>query len=320
MTGGEVLGAIGVAVVQLVVFVAVAPLLAGTIKRTKSRLQGRRGPDLVQPYRDLAKWWSKAPLASRTAGRVSRAAPVLVLAGIVAALALVPFLTDRPALGGLGDLFVVVGLLAAVRFILALAALDAGGAFGGMGASRDVAIAALAEPGLVLALAVTAVAAGSSDLGAISAFGLGQGLNLLGPSHLLAAAAFGIILVAETGHQPVDNPDTHLELTMVHEGMLLEFSGRSLAMLALASELKLVLLAALFVAAFLPFGIAADGSLPALALSIPLGLLKLFAVGQALALLDATIAKARILALPDVIGLAALLALTGLGARLILPV
>ena len=318
MTVGDTLVTLALATFQLALFLAVAPLLAGTVKRTKAGLQGRRGPALVQPYRDLAKWWSKHPVESNATGPVARYAPAFVIAVVVVAGLLVPFVSDQPPLVGWGDLFVVVGLLAAARFVLALAALDAGSAFGGMGSSRDVAISALAEPALVLALAGTALAARSSDLGAISAFGLGAGIGLLGPAHLLAAGAFAIIIVAETGHQPVDNPDTHLELTMIHEGMLLESSGRSLALLVYASELKLVLLAALFAAAFLPFGAATEIAPQPLVVGTMAGLVKVFLVGQGLALLDATMAKARILALPDLLGLASLLALTGLGARLLL--
>jgi formate hydrogenlyase subunit 4 len=317
MSGWDAVTTIVLGGLQLAVFLAFAPLLAGTIRRTKARLQGRRGPALIQPYRDLAKWWGKAPLESRTSGPVARHAPIFVLGVILVAALLVPFAAGRPPLVGWGDLFVVVGLLAAARFALALAALDAGGAFGGMGSSRDVAISALAEPGLVLALAGAALAAGSSDLGTISAFGLREGIALVGPSHLLAAVAFAIIVVAETGHQPVDNPDTHLELTMIHEGMLLEASGRSLALLVYASELKLVLLAALFVAVFAPFGAATEISLGPLLVGTIVGLGKILLVGQALALLDASVAKMRILALPDLLGAASLLALVGLGARII---
>jgi formate hydrogenlyase subunit 4 len=305
-------------VLQLATFVLFAPLLAATIRRTKARLQGRRGGPLLQPYRDLAKWWGKAPLAGGPSGGVARLAPAAVLAALVVASLLVPFAAVRPPLSGWGDLFVVVGLLALARFVLALAALDAGSAFGGMGASRDVAISALAEPGLVLALTGVALAAGSSNLATISAFGSQQGVGVLGPAHLMAAAAFGIILVAETGHQPVDNPDTHLELTMVHEGMLLESSGRSLATLVFGSELRLVLLAALFAAAFLPFGAATQLAPGPLIVGTIVGLGKLLLIGQVLALLDATVAKMRILALPDLIGAASLLALAGLGMQLLL--
>ena len=318
MPDPAVLGALVVGLAQVALTLAVAPLLLGITKRVKARLQYRQGPPLLQPYRDLAKWWAKQPVESDAASPLTGAAPAIVLAAVVVATLLVPIVGARPPLAGWGDLLVVVGLMALARFVLALSALDAGSAFGGMGSSRDVAISALAEPGLVLALAGAAIAAGSSDLGTISLFGLDHGIGLLGPSHLLAALAFGVILVAETGHQPVDNPDTHLELTMIHEGMLLESSGRSLALLVYASEIKLVLLGALFAAVFLPFGAATElAPLPVL-VGLAVGLVKLFLVGQGLALLDATVAKARILALPDLLGLASLLALTGLGARLLL--
>jgi len=304
---------------QLVTFLVFAPFLAATIRRTKALLQSRRGPGLLQPYRDLIKWWAKQPLESNASGPVSRYAPAVVLGAVLTAALLIPFAASRAPVLGWGDMFVVVGLFAAARFALALAALDAGGAFGGMGSSRDVAISALAEPGLVLALAGAAIAANSSDLGAISAFGVSQGVGLLGPAHLLAAAAFALIVVAETGHYPVDNPDTHLELTMIHEGMLIEASGRSLATLVFASELKLVVLAVLFSAVFFPFGSATEIAAGPIAVGLLTGLAKMLVVGQALALLDGSIAKFRLLRVPDLLGLASLLALTGLAMRMLLP-
>ena len=304
---------------QLATFLAVAPFLTATIRRTKALLQSRRGPGLLQPYRDLIKWWGKKPIESNASGPVSRYAPAVVLGAIVSAALLIPFAAGRAPLTGWGDMLVVVGLLATARFAMALSALDAGGAFGGMGSSRDVAISALAEPGLVLALAGAAIAANSSDLSTISGFGVAQGIGLLGPAHILAAAAFGLIVIGETGHHPVDNPDTHLELTMVHEGMLLEASGRSLATLVFASELKLVVLAALFAAGFLPFGAATEIAPGPIALGLVVGLVKLFVAGQALALLDSSVAKFRLLRLPDLFGLASLLAITGLAIRMLMP-
>jgi formate hydrogenlyase subunit 4 len=319
MNGSEAATAFLLTQLQLVTFVVFAPFLAATIRITKARLQSRRGAGLLQPYRDLAKWWGKLPVESNASGPVARYAPAFVLGAILTAALLVPGAAARAPLAGWGDLLVVVGLFAAARFAIALAALDSGSAFGGMGSSRDVAISALAEPGLVLALAGAAVAAGSTDLGTISDFGIVHGVGLLGPAHLLAAAAFGIVIIAETGHYPVDNLDTHLELTMIHEGMLLEASGRSLATLVFASELKLVVLAALFSAAFFPFGAATEMAPGPIAFGLVVGLVKMLIVGQGLALLDATIAKARMMAMPDFLGLASLLALTGLGIRVLMP-
>jgi formate hydrogenlyase subunit 4 len=304
---------------QVVLLGALAPLLTGTIRVTKARLQSRRGAPVWQPYLDLRKLWRKSAVASETASVVSRYAGVAALAAIGAAACLVPTLATRAPLQGWGDLLTIVGLLALARFAIALAALDAGSAFGGMGSSREAAIAALAEPGLVLALAAAALAAGSTDLGTIAAHGTSLGAALLTPSHLLAAAAFGIVAVAETGHLPVDNPDTHLELTMTHEGMILEASGRRLALLLFAGHLRQALVLAVFIAAFLPFGMAGEMAAVPLVLGVALFVVKAFAAGQVLALLDATMPKLRILRLPEYLRLGAALAAAGLAARIWLP-
>jgi formate hydrogenlyase subunit 4 len=290
--------ALVIGLVQIVLVLLVAPLLLGITKAVKARLQYRRGPSVVQPYRDLAKWWHKESIESDVASPLTAVAPAVVLAAVVVASLLVPFVGGRPPLAGWGDLLVVVGLLALALLVLALAALDAGSAFGGMGSSREVAISALVEPALVLALSGAALAAGSTDLGAIAQAGAEAGTAWLTPALLLGAGAFAIAAVAETGHEPVDNPDTHLELTMVHEGMLLEASGPRLAMLMYASELKLVLIAGIFAAAFLPFGIAGDLAPLSVLVAVAAALAKLIAVAVALAVLDASLAKLRILALP----------------------
>jgi formate hydrogenlyase subunit 4 len=309
-----VLGSIQVALVLLV-----APLLLGITKRVKARLQYRRGPSLFQPYRDLAKWWGKEAVESDAASPVTALAPAVVLAAIVVATLLVPLVGSRPPLAGWGDLLVVVGLLALARFALALAALDAGSAFGGMGSSREVAIASLVEPALLLALAGAALAAGSTDLGVIASVGSAAGTGWFTPALLLGAGAFAVVAVAETGHEPVDNPDTHLELTMIHEGMILEATGPRLAMLAYAAELKLVLVAGLFAAAFLPAGLATELTPLAIAVAVVAMLAKLIAAAVLLGVLDASLAKLRILALPGLLATASILALAGLATRLWLP-
>jgi formate hydrogenlyase subunit 4 len=309
-----VLGAIQVALVLLV-----APLLLGITKVVKARLQYRRGPSVLQPYRDLAKWWGKEAVESDAASPITALAPPLVLAAFVVATLLVPIVGRRPPLAGWGDLLVIVGLMALARFALALAALDAGSAFGGMGSSREVAISALVEPALLLALAGAALAAGSTDLGAIASAGSAAGTAWFTPALLLGAGAFAVVAVAETGHEPVDNPDTHLELTMIHEGMILEASGPRLAVLMYAAELKLVLVVGLFVAAFLPIGTAGDLAPLSLLVAVGAALAKLVAAAVALAVLDATLAKLRILALPGLLATASIVALAGLATRLWLP-
>jgi formate hydrogenlyase subunit 4 len=296
-----------------------APLLHGITRQLKARLQYRRGPSIWQPYHDLRKWWGKRAVESDTASVLTEAAPLIVLAAMVVAVMIVPIVADRSPLAGTGDLLVVLGLLALARFVLALAALDAGSAFGGMGASREVAIATLVEPGILLSLAVVVAAAGSTDLATIATHGGAAGASLLAPPLLLAAAAYAIVAIAETGHEPVDNPDTHLELTMIHEGMLLEASGRRLALLTYAAQLKLVVVVGLFAAVFLPIGAAHEVSIGALGLGAVVALVKLIVAATALGALDAGMAKVRILALPGLLGLSSLLALTALAAQLWLP-
>jgi len=294
----------------------VAPLLFGVTRAVKARLQFRRGAGLLQPYRDLAKWWRKEIVESDQASPLSAIAPALGFGATVVAILVVPLIARRAPLDGWADLLVVIGLLALGRFVLALAALDAGSAFGGMGSSREVAIASLVEPALVLALAGAALAAGSTDLGTISRAASEAGIGWYTPAILLAAAAFAIVAVAETGHEPIDNPDTHLELTMIHEGMLLEASGPRLAILMYTAQLKLVLITGLGAAAFLPAGAAGELTAGAVALALAAALAKLVAAAVVLAILDAILPKLRILALPGLLGTASILAGAGLATRI----
>jgi len=320
MTDGRpLLDVLAPGILQVVVVLLVAPLLLGVTRRTKARLQYRQGAPLLQAYRDLAKWWRKESVQGEAAGPMTSLAPPLVLAAVLVATMLVPMVGQWSPLQGWGDVVVVVGLLGLARFAQALMALDAGSAFGGMGSSREVAIAALVEPVLLLALAGAVLAAGSTDLGAIATAGAAAGRAWFTPALLLCAAAYAIIAVAETGHEPFDNPDTHLELTMVHEGMLLEASGPRLAMLTYAAELKLVLVAGVFAAAFLPAGTATTAEPVALLVAVVALLGKLLLAAVALGILDATLAKLRILALPGLLGTATILALVGLATRLWLP-
>lgn len=315
-------GAIGTVVpgvVQAALTLLIAPLLFGITKRVKARLQYRRGPSLLQPYHDLAKWWRKESVESETASPLTSAAPAIVLAAVFTATLLVPMVGTRPPLDGWGDLLVIVGLMALGRFFLALSALDAGSAFGGMGSSREVAIATLVEPALLLALAGAALAAGSTDLGTIATQAGAAGLAWYTPALILAAGAFAIVGVAETGHEPIDNPDTHLELTMIHEGMLLEASGPRLALLMYAAELKLVLVAGLFAAAFLPVGLASALTPLTLLVAVVAVIAKLVGAAVILGMLDASLAKLRILALPGLLATASIVAVVGLATRLWLP-
>jgi formate hydrogenlyase subunit 4 len=319
MDGPTLVEAVVLGVIQVALVLLVAPLMLGITKGVKARLQYRRGPSPLQPYRDLAKWWGKEAVESDVASPLTPLAPPIVFAAFVVATLFVPIVGRRPPLAGWGDLLVVVGLMALARFVMALAALDAGSAFGGMGSSREVAISALVEPALLLALAGAALAAGSTDLGAIASAGSAAGTAWFTPALLLGAGAFAVVAVAETGHEPVDNPDTHLELTMIHEGMLLEASGPRLAILMYAAEVKFVLVVGIFAAAFLPIGAAGDLAPLSLIVAVGATLAKLVAAAVALAVLDATLAKLRILALPGLLATASIIAVAGLAARLWLP-
>jgi len=307
----EILGAVA----QLVVLLALAPGLNGVIKRTKAVLQGRHGPPLLQPYADLMKLLRKDAVVSEHSTAVLRLAPLIYFAAIAVAALLVPALWLPAPLGIYGDAVVLVGLFALARFTLALAALDTGSAFGGMGASREVAVAALAEPALLLALIAVAWRTGGTDLSAATAWLVTHAPAAFAPSQLLAFAALAIAVIAETGRVPVDNPDTHLELTMIHEGMLLEYSGRPLGVLLWATLLKQIVLISLIVALFAPFGIAQSASdLPLAALVY---IAKLGGAAVTIAVIESGGAKLRILKLPDLLGAASALACLALIAAVV---
>src|SRR6266699_3589647 len=246
---------------------AAAPLLKAIIKKMKARLQNRQGPPLLQVYYDLAKLLRKEPIRSETASWVYVAGPRIYFAAAIAATTLIPVLVAAAPLEAAGGILLLVGTLALGRFALATAALDTGSAFGGMGASRDMTIAALAEPALMLGLFTSALAAGSLNLGALVRGLLEQGQSFH-PSDLLAFAGLFIIVMAETGRIPVDNPATHLELTMIHEAMVLEYAGPDLALVEWASALKELLFMTLLVNLFLPLGLAFSLGLGFLALAI----------------------------------------------------
>jgi formate hydrogenlyase subunit 4 len=275
-----------------------APGLHGLIKSLKARLQGRRGPGILQPYADLLKLLQKGSIVPGPTSWVFRAAPLVNFSATLSAALLLPTLAPRAPLGA-GDLVLLVGLLALARFALALAALDTGSAFAGMGASREMAIAALVEPALLAATLALAIPAGGTDLADLAARGQTSGWLALGPAHLLAAGALVIVAIAETGRLPVDNPDTHLELTMVHEGMLLEYSGRPLALLVWAAQIKQLLVLGLLAVMVLPWGIGAP-----ILVALPAYLLKLGALGAMLAAIETGTAKLRILRLPDLLATA----------------
>jgi formate hydrogenlyase subunit 4 len=289
---------------QVLLVLALAPLLQGGIRTVKARWQNRRGPGVLQPYRDIAKLLARESVVSEQASWLFRWAPLVYGGAILAAAVLVPTIARRSPAASVGDAIVFVGLLALARFALALAALDTASNFGGMGASREVAFAALIEPALMLVLFAVALPIGSTNLTAL----VGDGRP--GAADLLALGALLIVIIAETGRIPIDNPDTHLELTMVHEGMLLEYSGRPLGVLHWATQVKQIAVLALLAALFLPWGMAGGSGLhdPAeLALGFAAFAAKVAALGFVLAGIETAYAKLRIFRAPDLLGLASVL-------------
>ena len=305
------------ALLQTLLFVGGAPLLAGWIRRCKCRLQNRRAPALLQPYRDLAKLFRKQVVLAENASPLFRVAPYIVFAAIVLAAATVPLLSTQLPTAAIADMIVLVGFLAIGRFFLALAAMDIGTAFGGMGASREVSLASLAEPAMLMVIFTLAMSAQSTNLSSVVQYLHDAGL-VLRPSLLFALLGLLLVAVAETGRIPVDNPDTHLELTMVHEAMILEYSGRHLALLEWAAQLKLMLYGVLIANIFFPWGIALDTDATALLTGVLAVTLKLLLIGVALAFAETALAKMRLFLVPQFLNLAFLMALLGALSHIIL--
>jgi len=306
--------AAGLAVAQAVGLLAVAPLLRTLIKKMKARLQNRQGPPLLQGYYDLAKLFAKESVRSETASWIYVAGPRVYFAAAVSATTLVPVLIAMAPLESAGGILLLVGTLALGRFALATAALDTGSPFGGMGASRDMTIAALAEPALMLGLFTSALAAGSMNLGVLVR-GLHQQGPSFHPSDFLALAGLFVILIAETGRIPVDNPATHLELTMIHEAMVLEYAGPDLALVEWASALKELLYMTLLIDLFLPVGIAGSASVSAIGIAALAWAGKVLLLAVAVTLTESTNAKLRLFRVPELVSISLGLAFLALAIR-----
>ena len=296
---------------QIVLVLVAAPLLTGVTRKIRARLLRRRGPPLLQPYRDLLKLIRKEVVVAENASWLFRAAPYVIFAATWVAAALVPTFATGLPLGAAADIIVIVALLGTARFMLALAGLDVGTSFGGIGASREMMFATLAEPAMLMAVFTLSLFAGSTELSSISAVMLGPhaGLNL---SIALALVALIIVALGENARIPVDNPATHLELTMVHEAMILEYSGRHLAVIEAAASVKLLLYLSLIACVFTPWGTArADGGVLACFVGFAAWAVKLLLFGFLLSLLETAIAKMRVFRVPDFLGVALMLGLLG---------
>lgn len=294
---------------QVVVVTGGAPLLTGLMRQVRARLEGRAGAGITQPWRDLRKLLRKEPITPTGTGPAFRAAPLLlvVTAGVLAAL--VPLASTTTPVSDSADLILVVALLALGTVALALAGLDTGTAFGGMGASREMTVIALVEPTILLAVFAQSITAGSTNLPDIVSEAVHHPARLASPASALAAVALAVVVIAETGRLPVDNPSTHLELTMIHEAMVLEYAGPDLALTELGSQMRLTVLLGLLASLFAPWGIATDASASALALALALFALKVAVLGAALAAAEVFWAKLRLFRVPELLAGSFLLAL-----------
>jgi len=296
---------------QAVLMVLLAPLAAGFVSTLKARLQNRHGAGMMQPWRDIQKLFSKEVVLAEHASWIFRFTPYVVFTATVMAASVVPSLLLDTPLSLTADVIALVALLALARFFLALAGMDIGTAFGGMGASREMTFSALAEPAMLMSVFVLAIGAHSTNLTTMITHTLTTPL-LIQPSIAFALVAMLMIAIVETGRIPIDNPTTHLELTMIHEAMLLEYSGRHLALMEWASMVKLLLFATLIIDLFFPWGISGDTTLIGISLALAIWTAKLLLLFVSLAIVETSIAKLRLFEVPQYLGTAFVLAFLGL--------
>lgn len=295
---------------QMFLVLALAPLLVGVTRKVRARLLRRIGPPVLQPYRDLAKLMRKEAIVADSASWLFRSAPYMIFVATWVAAALVPTFATGLIFSWTADLIAITALLGSARFFLALVGMDVGTSFGGIGASREAMFATLAEPAMIMIVFTVALVAGSTQLSSVVAYML---------SHVelrvsLGLALFGLMIVAiaENARIPVDNPSTHLELTMVHEAMILEYSGRHLAVIEMAAALKLLLYVSMIACIFAPWGLAPAGAgAEAMAIGLAAYVVKLLFGAVALSIFETAIAKMRVFRVPEFVGAALMLGFLG---------
>ncbi|HLU44524.1 MAG TPA: NADH-quinone oxidoreductase subunit H [Natronosporangium sp.] len=292
---------------QVTMVVLGAPLLVGVMRQVRARMEGRVGAGVWQPWRDLRKLFRRQPITPVGTTWAFRTAPLVLVGTTLVVAATIPLLTTTTALDRAADLFAVVGLLSVGTVVLALAALDTGTAFGGMGASREMTVLALVEPTILVAVFALSARVGSTNLGQLVDATLHNPLQVMSPASLLAAAALLVVTIAETGRLPVDNPSTHLELTMLHEAMVLEYSGADLGLIELAASMRLTLLLGLVASLFTPWGIAT--SLAGLPLALLAFAAKVTVLAMVLAAAEVLLAKLRLFRVPELLAGSLVLAL-----------
>lgn len=291
-------------VAQLFLLLALAPLVTGFIRTLKARLQTRRGPGILQPYRDLGKLFRKSMVIPETASWIFAATPWILFFSTVLAGMMIPMVAAEAPLDLFGGVLAVIYLLGLGRFFLALSGLDTGSSFGGLGSSREMTISALAEPAMMLAIFTVAIGAGSTSMSEIAKAAIGQNWRFLAPSQMFAFAALALVLIAETGRIPVDNPATHLELTMIHEAMILEYSGPYLALVEWAASIKQLLLMTLLINSFWPVGLQPVWTGFSALWGIGWLLAKLLLLSSAIVLVETTNAKMRLFRVPELLAVA----------------
>ncbi len=296
-------------ILQILVVVGFSPLVKGFINKIEARLQCRRGASMFQPYYNLVKLLRKDAVVSETSSWIFRATPYITFISVLIISLLVPVLSSQVPLNFTGDIILIIYLFALARFFLVLTSLDTGSAFGGMGGSREMMVSSMAEPAMILSFFTVALTVNSTNLSNITSTLLNNSILLLNPSLILAFAALTIVLIAETGRIPVDNPFTHLELTMIHEGMMLEFSGRYLALVEWASSMKLLLLLTILVNIFFPWGIAGGLTFSGLIIAFALYVVKIGFFAFLIVIVEMSFAKIRLFRIPNLLGTAFILSI-----------
>jgi len=310
-------GGVAAQVAATALAVLLAPVLTGWVNQCRAWLQNRTGPGILQPYRTLAKLFGKEVVLAHSASPLFRTAPYVIFGCLCLAAAIVPTLDTGLPLPAAADAIALVGLLALARFFIALAGMDIGTAFGTLGARREMLVGFLAEPALLMVLFTASLISSSTSLSTIVE-SLAHREFVIYPSLAFAGVAFTMVSLAENARIPVDNPATHLELTMIHEAMVLEYSGRHLAMIEWAASLKLFVYSCMGLALFFPYGVAQGGDWPGFLLAIPVLVAKLAVGGFALALIETLSAKLRIFRAPEFLGTAFLLAVLSMLVHVLL--
>ena len=308
---------LAIELLQFCLLLGLAPAFAGWVKVLKCRMQGRSAAGILQPYRDIRRLFGKDVVLAENASWLFRFTPYLVFGVTVMVAGIVPLISVDLPFAAIADVIALVMLFGIIRFFTALAGMDIGTAFGGMGASREMTIASLSEPAMLMAVFTVSLASSSTSLTQMVSV-MAQTEFVIRPSLAFALAAFILIALAETGRIPVDNPATHLELTMIHEAMILEYSGRHLALIEWVGMMKLLLFFALGIAAFCPWGISAGCDIGSLVLAFVLLAVKLMVGALIMVLIETGLAKMRIFRLPEYLGGAFLLATLGMIAFFIL--